>query len=75
MQVKVVAVFLALCLLTLGGTSAAPANGGREARDYVHGNVNSGAFGGNSGAFGGNQFGGNSFNNKGVSVGECVWSS
>ncbi|XP_039181608.1 insoluble matrix shell protein 4-like isoform X2 [Crotalus tigris] len=73
MQVKVVAIFLVICLLTLEGTKARPGNVGSFDNNNVgsdsfndNGNsYNSGPSGGNAGSFDNNKVGDHSFNDNG----------
>ncbi|XP_026574583.1 insoluble matrix shell protein 4-like [Pseudonaja textilis] len=75
MQVKVVAFFLAICLLTLEGTSARPGsidsfdnnNVGSNSFNDNGNSYNSGGSGGNGGSFDNNKVGDNSFNDNGNS--------
>ncbi|XP_025030422.1 insoluble matrix shell protein 4-like [Python bivittatus] len=82
MQVKVVAIFLAVCLLTLEGTRAAPGNVGSFDNNNVGSNsfndngnsYDSGSYGGNSRSFDNNKVGDNSFNDNGNSYnGPEIW--
>ncbi|ETE61727.1 G-protein coupled receptor 42, partial [Ophiophagus hannah] len=75
MQVKVVALFLAICLLTLEGASARPGsvesfdnnNVGSNSFNDNGNSYNSGGSGGNGGSFDNNKVGDNSFNDNGNS--------
>ncbi|XP_058052464.1 insoluble matrix shell protein 4-like [Ahaetulla prasina] len=75
MQVKVVALFLAICLLSFEGTTARPGSvdsfdnniAGSNSFNDNGNSVNSGGSGGNSRSFDNNKVGDNSFNDNGNS--------